>query len=474
MTDTPLGQPQVANKWMTLCVVVMMSFMSCLDSSIVNIALPVMREKLNTTMAGIEWVVTAYLMAICATILVFGRLGDLLGKGQVFQWGTIIFTASSLACGLCPNLPALAVCRCIQGIGAAAYMSNNQGIITQSFPLNERGKALGFLASSVALGSMLGPAIGGLVIAKFSWHWIFFINVPLGVFAFFAGLKVLPREERRHEPFDVAGATLFGAFVILAIAGVTFGQTRGFTDPAILITLVAAAGSLVLFVARGKKTTTPLLDFKVFANGQFTLALVCAFLSFVCINASSILIPFYLQDTRGFNPAIAGLIMMVSPLITMFLSPVSGSLADRIGPQKPSFIGLTLLGLGFALMTLLGTGTPLPLIVAYLVVMACGQCLFQPSNNTIIMSSVPRNQLGVAGSVNALARNLGLITGVTLSTTLLYGLMSASAGRTVTDYPVGNDALFVQATGAIYLALALVTFTGAILTFVRMRAKNIR
>jgi EmrB/QacA subfamily drug resistance transporter len=459
---------------MTLCVVVMMSFMSCLDASIVNIALPVMREKLNTTMAGIEWVVTAYLMAICATILVFGRLGDLLGKGRVFQWGTVIFTASSLACGLCPNLPALAVCRCLQGIGAAAYMSNNQGIITQSFPQNERGKALGFLASSVALGTMLGPALGGLVIANLSWHWIFFINVPLGIFAFFAGLKVLPKEESRKERFDVPGSAFFAAFVVLAIAGVTFGQTRGFADPAILVALVAAAGSLALFVAREKRTDSPLLDLRVFSNGQFTLALICAFLSFVCINASNILIPFYLQDTRGFNPALAGLIMMVSPLVTTFFAPVSGSLADRIGPQKPSFIGLAFLGAGFVLMTLLGTGTPWFLIVAFLLVMAFGQSLFQPSNNTIIMSSVPKNQLGVAGSVNALARNLGLITGVTLSTTLLYGLMSASAGKSVIDYPAGNDALFVQATGVIYLALALVTFVGAVLTFVRMKAKNLR
>ena len=452
---------------MILFVVVLMSFMSCLDSSIVNIALPVMREKLGTTMASIEWVITAYLMAICAVILVFGRLGDLRGKARVFQWGTVIFTASSLACGLCRNLPSLTICRVLQGIGAAAYMSNNQGIITQSFPLAERGKALGFLASSVALGSMLGPAAGGFIIAHFSWNCIFFINVPLGIFAFFAGLKVLPKEKERYERLDAPGAILFGAFVLLAIAGITFGQTQGFRDPTIILVLFASIAAFVLFIVRETKTDFPLLDLSVFANGQFTLALLCAFLSFVCINASSILIPFYLQNTRGLSPAIAGLIMMVSPLVTTCLAPASGALSDRTGPQKPSFVGLTLLGAGFILMAFLGTNTPYAFVIAFLVVMASGQILFQPSNNMIIMSSVPPNKLGVAGSVNSLVRNMGLITGITFSTTLLYALMTGSSGRAVTDYPTGNDMLFIHAVSVIYVIIGLVAFAGAILTFLR-------
>ena len=208
---------KASSRWVICIVVILMTFMSCLDSSIVNIALPAMSAELKSPMSSIEWVVTAYLVAISATILAFGRLGDMHGKARVFQWGTVIFTLSSLGCGLSHSLPALVLWRIAQGIGAAAYMANNQGIIAQTFEPGERGRALGMLGSSVALGNMLGPAVGGAIVTGHAWNGIFFINVPLGLLAMVTGRCVLPKEARRGGTLDVPGAILFGGFVALSI-----------------------------------------------------------------------------------------------------------------------------------------------------------------------------------------------------------------------------------------------------------------
>jgi len=166
--------------------------------------------------------------------------------------------------------------------------------------------------------------------------------------------------------------------------------------------------------------------------------------------------------------------MMVSPLAIAVFSPASGALTDRIGPKGPSFAGLTLMGAGFLLMTLIGTGTTYAFLIAFLLMIGTGQSLFQPANNTIIMSSVPRSKLGVAGSVNSLVRNIGQITGVTFATTLLYALMSREADHAVTDYPVGNDAIFVHAMNAIYVTLGILAIAGAALTFLRFTKREVK
>src|SRR5471030_3128103 len=169
------------NRWVILFVVVMVTFMSALDGSIVNVALPVMAKSLNVTSAGIQLVVTSYLIIIAATILIFGRLGDIIGKTKVFRFGIVVFTIGSLLCGLTNSLPILVAARAIQAIGAAGTMSTNQGIITQVFPARERGRALGVIGTFVALGAMAGPPIGGIIVSAASWRYIFLINVPIGI-----------------------------------------------------------------------------------------------------------------------------------------------------------------------------------------------------------------------------------------------------------------------------------------------------
>jgi EmrB/QacA subfamily drug resistance transporter len=463
------------NKWPILFVVSAMSFMSCIDASIINIALPAMSHNLRAPLAAIEWVVTSYLLIICATILIFGRLGDLRGKTEIFKWGMIVFTLGSLLCGLSGSLSVLVVCRVIQGIGAAAYMANNQGIITQSFPPQERGKALGTLASLVALGTMLGPVLGGLILTALSWNYIFFINVPIGLGAIWYAAKILTVDRnaaKQEVPFDIKGAVLLFMAITCFFAALLGGQRLGLTNPLILVGLGAAFAGLVAFVGVEQQNEAPLLQLSLFRNGLFTVALLCAVIYYVCLNASIILLPFYLQNTLSLAPWIAGLVMMIAPLMMTVGSPVCGALSDKIGSELLSFIGLTVMSLSFLMMAGLGQNSALTAIVVFVALIGLGQALFQPSNNSLIMSAVPGTKLGIAGGINSLGRNLGQIMGVTVATTLLYNWMSYKLGYRVTDYLSGRDDVFVYGMRNVYLTLVVLCAIGALVSLVRLWWKN--
>lgn len=455
-------------KGITLFVVVAMSFMATLDSSIVNVALPVMSRKMNVPLSSIEWVVASYSIIICSTLLFFGRLGDIIGKSKVFQSGTILFTVASLLCGLCRSFIPLIVCRFLQGIGASAYMANNQGIITELYPKEGRGKALGILVSAVALGTMIGPPVGGFIVSALNWNSIFWVNVPIGIVVFLLGLKYLPKSVRNNEQMDKMGAVLqFGGTVIL-FGALIEAQKTGFGNPYILMAILLAIILIALFIGLEKKHKQPLLELNIFKNVQFSINLVCALTSFVCISASIILLPFYLQDTLKLAPVQAGMFMMMAPLILAVLSPVCGTISDKIGSEVMTLVGLLLMGAGFFLMSRLYEHSAIVSCAVFVSIMSVGQSLFQPANNSLIMSTCSRDKLGIAGSVNSLVRNLGQIVGITLSTTLLYGFMSWKLDYRVSDYVKGRDDVFVYGMKNVYLILVVICCFGAAFTAFRL------
>lgn len=458
-----------AGRGITLLVVVAMSFMATLDASIVNIALPVMSQSLGAPLSSITWVIASYVMIICSSLLMFGRLGDIVGKSRVFRFGTLVFTVGSLLCGLCETLTALVVCRFIQGLGAAAYMANNQGIVTQLYPPQERGKALGVLAASVALGTMVGAPLGGFIVSLWSWNYIFYISVPVGVVFYLLGLRFLPEDAtaaNRH--FDIPGAAMQFAGTMLLFGALIHAQEAGFADIYVVGAIAVSAAIVAVFVLYEGRHCQPLLDIGLFRNWLFSLSLICALVSFVCIASYTLLFPFYFQNTLGLLPSTAGVLMMTAPFIMAALSPFCGMLADRIGAEVLSLIGLFTMSASFLLMSTLGLGSPLWHGAAFLAVMAVGQALFQPANNSIIMSSCPRNKLGIGGSINALVRNFGLYGGVVVSTSLLYAFMSSKLGRPVSDYIQGRDDVFVFGMRNVYIILMAVCLAGTALTLYRL------
>lgn len=462
-----------SSKWTILIIVLMSTFMSTLDSSIVNVALPKMANALNVTTASIQLVVTSYLIVIAGTVLIFGRLGDMLGKSKMFKFGVGLFTFGSLLCGITSSFPILIIARVIQAIGAAGTMANNQGIITETFPQNERGKALGFLGTSVALGSLVGPGLGGIIVGASSWEFIFLINVPIGIIALFYSHKLLPKSHNNVKgKMDAIGAILFMLTIVPLFGALDEGISIGFTDPRILLSFIVAIISFIVFIIVEKKKENPLLQLQIFSNKLFSLSIFCGFVTFVAIFCNNIILPFYLQDVMNYTPQNAGLILMVYPLILMVVAPLSGTLSDKIGSEVLTFIGLVIVSLGLILMSALNVDSNLLVMIIFIGIMSIGMGLFQSPNNSLIMSTVSKDKLGIAGSINALVRNLGMVCGIALATTLLYSMMSSKVGYRVTDYVAGRNDAFIYGMKTVYIAAAIISLIGAALTFKRLNNKK--
>lgn len=457
------------HRWLILFIVVMVIFMSTLDGSIVNVALPVMAKSLNVTSAGIQLVVTSYLIIISATILVFGRLGDTKGKTKIFKVGIALFTTGSLLCGITSSFPILVLARVIQAIGAAGSMANSQGIITEIFPANERGKALGITGTFVALGALVGPPLGGFILDATSWEYIFLINVPIGIITLFYSFKILPKSHSTSKvKLDWLGALLFMLTIIPLFAALGEGQTVGFTEPIILLGFLISIISFIAFIRLEKKLENPLLQLQIFKNKLFSLSIFCGFISFIAIFSSNIIQPFYLQDTMGFSPSTTGLVLMIYPLILSVVAPVSGHLSDKIGSEVLTLIGLVFTSFGLFLMSSLNENSSVITMILFISIMSLGNGLFQSPNNSLVMSTVSKDKLGIAGSVNALIRNLGMVCGIALANTILYNRMSSKLGYHVTDYVFGRNDVFIYGMKIVYITAAAVCMIGVILTALRL------
>ena len=461
------------NRMLILLNLVLVTFMATLDGSIVNVALPKMAKELSVSTQSIAWVVTSYFIVITSTILICGRLGDITGKIKVFKYGLVLFTLGSLLGGLSNSLWFLIIARIIQAFGAAGTMATNQGITTQVFPANERGKALGITGTFVALGNLLGPPLGGFIVGSMSWKYIFLINIPIGIFAFIMGMKILPRTESgTSEKLDLKGAFFFIITVLSLFGSVIFGGETGYAHPAVISGFVVAAVSFVVFILVETKLAAPLLQLKIFENPLFSLSIFCGFLSFVSIGFSTIIQPFYLQSALKLSPVVTGMIMMVYPLILAVVAPISGNLSDKIGSEFLTFVGLLLTSTGLYLTSTLNERSGIPVLLAFTAVTSVGNGLFQSPNTSLIMSTVPRNKLGIAGSINALVRNLGLVSGISLSTTLLYSRMSAKLGYRTSNYVQGRDDIFIYGMKGVYITAVVICATGAVLTAFRLYRKR--
>lgn len=468
-----MNQTEKVNKWTVLSIVIISTFMATLDGSIVNVALPSMTKALKVSSSGIQFVATSYLIVIAGIILVFGKLGDMLGKTKMFTLGIVLFTIGSLLCGLSSSFPILIASRIIQAIGAAGTMANSQGIVTEAFPPNERGKALGFVGTAVALGSLVGPGLGGIIVGAIGWEYIFYINVPIGIIATIAAIKLLPKTNKKaDQKLDVSGSILFLIAIVPLFVALNEGIRIGFTNPLILSGFGISVIAFVAFFLLERRKNEPLVQLSMFSNRLFSLSIFCGFISFVAIFCHNILLPFYLQDVRAFSPSFSGMIMMVYPLILTAVAPLSGHLSDKIGSEVLTFFGLLLGSIGLFLMATIGTNSSLLYLIIIIGIMSVGMGMFQSPNNSLVMSTVSRDKLGVAGSINALIRNVGMVCGIALATTLLYSMMSYQIGERVTNYIPGRSDVFIFGMHIVYLVAGAISLLGAVLTLLRMNSKK--
>jgi EmrB/QacA subfamily drug resistance transporter len=404
-----------SRKWYVMAAVAMGILLATIDGSIVNVALPTLEHALNTEFAVVEWVVLAYLLALVTLLPSVGRLGDMLGKKSIYTAGFIVFTIGSVLSGLAPDVYWLIGFRVLQAIGAAMVLALGAAILTEAFPPQERGKALGIFSTSVSVGIVLGPTLGGILIELLSWHWIFFVNLPVGIIGVWLSLRYVPAfKPLGQQRFDFPGAiSLFLSLLALLLA-LTLGQQVGFTQTSILGLFIAFIVFLILFIRLELGLKQPMIDLRLFRNALFSINLVTALMTFVAIAGVFILMPFYLENVLGYSTRQMGYIMAIVPIALGIVAPIAGSLSDRFGPRLLTITGMVLMILGYYLASTLDAETTALGYVLRLLPIGVGMGLFQSPNNSAILGGVPRERLGVVSGLLSTARTLGQTVGVAI------------------------------------------------------------
>jgi EmrB/QacA subfamily drug resistance transporter len=349
LSNTTVSSPAVPNKWLVLATLAFGTFMATLDSSIVNIALPTIRRELDAG-DSVEWVVLSYLLTTTSTLLIMGKLSDWLGRRSMYITGFIIFVLGSLLCGLSWNIVSLVAFRIVQGLGASMIFAIAPAIISDTFTAKERGQALGLMGAVVAAGASTGPVAGGLLLGKFGWASIFFVNVPIGLVAIWRASVVLPPSPKQpRQRFDLVGAGLFLVGVTTLLTGLDFGPEPdyGWSHPLVVGLLSSGFVLLGLFFFWESRIRLPMLDLSLFRIRPYTMAILASWLGFVAAGGNLFIIPFFLQQLLGFTPQTAGLVLLSGPLTLSVIAPIGGYLSSRVSTRWLASTGLLLAAIGY-------------------------------------------------------------------------------------------------------------------------------
>lgn len=427
---TPLVEERdFSRKWYVMSAIAMGIFLATIDGSIVNIALPTLTEALQTDFATVQWVVLSYLLTITTLQAIVGRLADMYGRKIFYNSGFVVFTVGSLLCGLAPTVGWLIAARVLQGVGAALILALGLAIVTEAFPPGERGRALGIAGSIVSIGIVTGPTLGGLIIEHLSWHWIFIVNVPVGIVGTYIAWRYVPASQPLGEQkFDLGGAATLCVFLLSLLLGLTTGQRLGFTHGDTLRLFIVAIFFLVVFLIIEARHPQPIVAPGLFRSNLFRTNLITGFLMFIALG-TGVLIPFYLENALGYSVQQVGFLLAVLPITLGITSPISGMLADRFGSRPISVAGLVVTMIGFlTLSTVTTEPSALGFVWRYLPV-GVGVGLFQSPNNSAIMGSVPRERLGIASGLLAITRSLGQTVGIAvLGAVWATNVISAAGG----------------------------------------------
>ncbi len=457
-------------KWLLFTVVATGVFMATLDSSMVNIALPTIMREFQSELHTTEWVVLVYLLTITATLLVWGYLGDRLGKDRIYPGGMLLFALGSLACAESHTLTGLIAARCGQALGAAMMMANGPALIKQTFPPDQLGRSLGLIGVAVSLGLMSGPTLGGVLIEFYSWRAIFLITVPVGFVFFLLARLAIPATERPSAAlrFDWPGGFFWSLALLLFAFTITHATATDWSLPFLALLLAGAVAALAAFVKIEATTPHPLLPLHLFAQPFFSAAVVSAAISFVTLFAVIMLTPFYLDRILGLTSSRIGVVMMAIPLAAMVVAPVAGRLSDHIGARLLSTAGLLLSATGLLLLADL-TAAATPKQVAWrLALMGVGQAMFLSPNSASLLGRVDRRYASASAALLATARNLGMLIGIAQSG-LVFSLTfsRATGGLDMKDFTGNASAAFMQALATAFHVAAAIGVLGALVSWHR-------
>ncbi|ARV59317.1 MFS transporter [Nostocales cyanobacterium HT-58-2] len=461
-----------SQRWLVMLSVSLGVFMSTLDVGIINVALPTLVQYFQTSFPRAQWAVLAYQLISSSLVLGATRLGDIWGKKHLFLSGLIVFTVSSLLCGIAPSIDWLIGFRSLQGLGSLFISGLGLAIVTEVFPSSERGRAVGIIGSVVSLGVALGPSIGGLLLGWADWRILFLINVPLGFIASFLVGWVVPASKQKKEKqrFDLLGTLL--ALVTLSnfALGMTFGQSEGFNSGSALWLLFLAAIALVSFLAVEVLLEEPLLELQIFRNSRLSVNLLNNWLVFIVLTGGLLITPFFLERVKQYPTSKVGLLLAVSPVVSGLIAPVAGTLSDRFGSRLICLIGLGLMiGSCLGISTLDTQSTEQDYVLRYLV-FGTGLGLFRSPNDSTVMGAVPRDRLGIASGLLSLSRTLGVNVGVSV--------IGAVFGLLITNLAPGKDVSVAPAQAVVagfqgsYRLAALILCGAAVTTAVVKHQKS--
>jgi len=451
-------------------------FMGSLDGTIVNIALPAIAESFNISTTTVSWVSSAYLLVMAGCVLVFGKISDIIGFKKVFLAGFTIFTLGSLCCAVLPDMTGsfltLIGSRVLQALGGAMITAIAPAMITVYIPMEQKGKAMGIVMTFAALGMALGPTIGGALTQYLSWHWIFLINVPVGIVAILLGAKVIPAMAGHGTMtgFDRTGAGLIFVGLASLLYVVSEGESAGWTSPAIVLLALVAVVTLGWFIRHELSAEDPLLDLRLFRNKNFLLANILLCLVFFSFAGISYLLPFYLKYVRNYATSDAGLVLTSLSFAMMGAGILAGMLINRTGPRLLCIAAAVPLTAGYFLMTRLHTDTHAGFVVISLILIGFGLGLMITPLSNMIMNSVARTKQGMISSLTSLERFAPLTLGIaTFNLIFLQGVLAIAKNHDVTrDSPAaiqvqvlsaGFDFAFLLSfvLGLVIVVLALVT-----------------
>lgn len=415
-------------KWHVMTAVSMGTLLATIDGSIVNVALPTMVRELDTNFATVQWVVLAYLLTLAVLLLSIGRLADMVGKKQIYSTGLALFTVGSFLCGLSPNVYYLISFRVVQAVGATMMMALGMAILTESFPPQERGKALGVGGTMVSVGIAIGPTLGGVILDLLSWNWIFYVNLPIGIVGMILVTRFVPNlKPKGKQRFDFWGASTLFISLLSFLFALTLGQNQGFLNYRTIALFCSWLVFLVLFIYIEQHVEQPMLALGLFRNPLFSINLITGFITFVAFAGTIILLPFFLENILDYDTKRVGLLLAVIPASMGIMAPISGSLSDRFGTRRITLIGLGILLFGYLTFTTISGENTFFSLILLLLPLGIGMGVFQSPNNSAIMGEAPPDRLGLVSGMLSLTRTLGQSTGIAVDGAIWAALTIAAA-----------------------------------------------
>jgi EmrB/QacA subfamily drug resistance transporter len=447
-------------KWWTLAAVSFGLFMIMLDNTVVNVALPSIQQDLGTGLSQLQWIVTGYALTFAALMLIGGKLADAYGRRLIFVIGIVVFTAASLWCGLSGSGEMLIAARIVQGAGAALMNPATLSIIAATFPPRERGMAIGIWAGVSALALAIGPLVGGLLTQHLSWHWIFFVNVPVGVLAVAASyLLITESKDATHESLDLPGLLTSALGLFALTYGLIEANAHGWTSPLILGSFVVAVVSLVVFVQLERRLRAPMLDLSLFRSGTYAGANVAMLLIALSMFGVFFFVSLYMQNILGYSAVQTGAAFLPMTVLIILIAPVAGKLSDRYGSRWLMSIGMVLIGVQLLYLSQLGTDASFWNLLPGFLVGGLGMAVTMTPTAAAATRAVPVEKSGVGSAVLNAMRQVGGSVGIALMGAIV--AQQASGRPRVEGFMAGFERALLVA--------AVIAFLGSIVSFVLVR-----